>query len=74
MNDQEKLHVMSLALKEVKGKEVANLSRETLVSDLDLDSLDLVEIQLFFEAHLETVIKDPNKPIRTVGDLFDLVP
>jgi acyl carrier protein len=45
----------------------------TLLSDLKLDSLDVVELQIMYEDATNTVLDDPTYPIVTIGDLLQLM-
>jgi len=71
MTDQEKLQFVQGTLAELFKKTVT-LTEDTLLSDLDLDSLDLVELQMYYEDQTGKVSKDPTNPLRTVKDLIGL--
>lgn len=51
-----------------------SINGETLMSELKLDSLDIVELMMFYEDKLGQTIPDPKKEIKTVNDLLELLP
>ncbi|HYJ21713.1 MAG TPA: phosphopantetheine-binding protein [Solirubrobacterales bacterium] len=56
------------------GTERATLSREATLKDLDVDSLDLVELAQIVEDEFGIELRgDDVKDVRTVGDVVDLV-
>jgi len=75
MTDEEKLELLTNAINEVTGNFIdrAKLNKLTPVSAFDLDSLDVVEIQMYCEDRLGHPIQDSIDPIRTVGDLLLLL-
>lgn len=71
----DKLDFFKQAIADVKPKkEYSNLTLDTLLLDLDIDSLDAVELQMYYEEKTGVTTKDPVKPIKTVGDLLELMP
>jgi len=50
------------------------MTQSTTVSELKLDSFDIVELQMFYEDKTGTMIPDSTKPLVTVGDLLELLP
>jgi acyl carrier protein len=56
------------------GTERDGLSREATLEDLDVDSLDLVELAQIVEDEYGVELKgDDVKDVKTVGDVIDLV-
>ena len=56
------------------GTERDELSREALLEDLDVDSLDLVELAQIVEDEYGVELKgDDVKDVKTVGEVIDLV-
>jgi acyl carrier protein len=56
------------------GTERATLSREATLKDLDVDSLDLVELAQIVEEEFGIELRgDDVKDVRSVGDVVDLV-
>jgi acyl carrier protein len=56
------------------GTERGGLSREATLEDLDVDSLDLVELAQIVEDEYGVELKgDDVKDVKTVGDVIDLV-
>jgi len=72
MTDQEKLNFILETLQKVIKKDILSISPElSLVDDLELDSLDIVEIQIHYEETFNTRTKDSS--VSTVQDLMDLM-
>lgn len=76
MTKEEKLALLIEGIAEISGtiKEEVSLTESTKLSDLKLDSLDIVELQMFYEDQTGTMIPDTTKPLVTVGDLLELLP
>ena len=56
------------------GTERDGLSREATLEDLDVDSLDLVELAQIVEDDYGVVLKGEDmKELKTVGDAVDLI-
>jgi acyl carrier protein len=56
------------------GTERDQLSREASLEDLDVDSLDLVELAQIVEDEYGVVLKGEDmKELKTVGDAIDLI-
>lgn len=49
------------------------IKESTLLKDLNLDSLDIVELQVMYEEKTGKEIADPDKPLLTVKDLLNLL-
>ena len=72
MTSQEKLNFILETLQKVIKKDVTSISPEmNLVDDLELDSLDIVEIQIHYEETFNTRTKD--SLVYTIQDLMDLM-
>lgn len=76
MNNEEKMKLLIEGLKEIASKEISpnELKGSTLLSDLKLDSLDIVELLMFYEEKTGQVVPDPSKDMKTVDDLLTLLP
>lgn len=49
------------------------ITEDTSLKSLELDSLDIVEMQMYYEDKTGIETKDPDAPILTVGDLLDIL-
>lgn len=57
-------------------KETSNdMNIDTKLSDLELDSLDIVELQMLYEDEfsVETITTDDNCPLITIGDIIKIL-
>ncbi len=62
------------AAQEVNGKKLANLTKETVISKLGLDSVAVMELVSFFEEKLNIRMPDDDlAKVQTLGDLGALV-
>jgi acyl carrier protein len=50
-----------------------NVTDNTLLADLNFDSLDVIEISMLYEDQFIKVVKDPIAELKTIGDLLDLI-
>jgi acyl carrier protein len=73
MNLDSKKSFLQKTIAEMQGGDVPNFTEDTLLSDLNLDSLDIVELQMAYEDEMNVTIDDPDTPILTVGDLLQLM-
>lgn len=51
----------------------ADITVDTLIEDLGIDSLDLVELQLEYENDFKVELPDSTEEIKTVKDLINLL-
>jgi acyl carrier protein len=72
MTDQEKIQFVERAILTVFKKEV-QLTEETDLKDVGLDSLEIVELQMFYEDELKVEMPDTTDPVHTVKDLMKLM-
>jgi acyl carrier protein len=73
VTDQEVERTLYEALEDV-GADRSQLAREASFEDLDVDSLDLVELAQVVEDDFGVELKGEDmKDLRTVGDAIDLV-
>lgn len=72
MNIVEKREFLKSKIVEVKGKPVV-FTEDTKLSELGLDSLDVVELQMMYEDAFHVELEDPVDPIVTVGDLLKMM-
>lgn len=77
MTAQEKVDFLKVALYSLKiandGTEV-EFTADTKLTELDIDSLDAIELQMYYEEVNGVETSDPTGAIVTVGDLLDLMP
>lgn len=52
---------------------ITNISENTELADLGLDSLDVVELQMMYEAEFNCEIPDISIPLVTTGDILKLL-
>lgn len=74
MTEQEKLDFIKTALHELFSKEVTLTKDLKLIDDLNLDSLDIVEIQLYYEDVTKNILPDIEYQLITIGDLLKIMP
>lgn len=74
MSDIDKIVFLKSAIKELKGLDVPDLDRTMRLVDLKIDSLDAVELQMYYEDKTGVETRDPDKAVVTIGDLIDLMP
>jgi acyl carrier protein len=71
---EEKLEFVKSAIENIKGTKLEKtLNETTLLFSLGLDSLDVVELQLFYEDKSGKIAEDPLTPVLTAGQLIDLM-
>lgn len=68
MNFQEIVEIIS----EYKGVRPTEIKQETTFADLELDSLDTVDLVMKFEEKYDLTL-ELTEGISTVGDLFDVI-
>ena len=75
MNREEKLQFLKESITRigVKSLETISINEFTLLSDLNLDSLDIVELQIFYEEKTGNITSDPDYPPKSVRELLDLM-
>jgi acyl carrier protein len=71
MTDQEKFDFLKSAFNDLFKKQLPEITKDTPIQDLGLDSLDIVELQMEFEKRYDVEVPDPENDIKTVGDLLD---
>jgi acyl carrier protein len=75
MTDQEKIIFIRSALRDLNINAKADeFTASTALTDLDIDSLDAVELQMYYEEKTGVETADPTGPLVTVKDLMDLMP
>lgn len=72
MTDQEKIQFIEKAISTIFQQEV-QLTEETDLTDVGLDSLEIVELQMFYEEKLKIAMPDNADPVYTVKDLMKLM-
>jgi acyl carrier protein len=74
MNEEQVLQLVRDKLEEIKVEGAAGATMETTWEELDVDSLDLVELVQSLEDEYGIRIDDEQlKPVKTVGDAVRLV-
>lgn len=68
----DKLTMIIQGLKFLKAENFDNITLETSVEQLGLDSLDLVELQLYLEENFNIETQDPSRAVLTVKDISEL--
>ena len=75
MTDQDKIIFIRSALRDLNINTKADaFTASTVLADLDIDSLDAVELQMYYEEKTGVETADPDGPLVTVKDLMDLMP
>ena len=72
LSNEEKLNIIVDAIIKHKKNVELPITEKTVLVELSLDSLDIVELQVYIEDTHDVMIKDPASPIVTVGDLLNL--
>lgn len=67
---ENKLIYLQAAISKLKGGVKEDITLDTLLEDIGLDSLDVVDLQISYEDDHGVVLTDPVEPIVTVGDLI----
>lgn len=67
-----KFEFVQTAINDLLKKHVP-ITNETLLQDIGLDSLDIVELQMKYEETFNVELKDPSSPIITVADLLNAI-
>lgn len=74
MNIEQKMSLLKDALAELKVEfKDAELTVDTDLETLKLDSLDIVELQMLVEENNNITLKDATNPLKTIKDLLDLI-
>lgn len=73
MNTESNMEFLRETIAELQGGKIHNFTIETRLSDLGLDSLDVVELQMAYEDKMNIVIDDPTEALVTIGDLLLLM-
>ena len=74
MTQQEKIYFLKELIIELKGsKNYFEITKDTELYTVGLDSLDIVELQMMYEDKTKSIAKDPTTPINTVKDLIELM-
>ncbi len=74
MSETEKIQFLVTAIKDLFRKDIPTVTVDDDLSKLGLDSLDTVELQMYYEEKNGVETKDPSKPLKTIGDLLELMP
>lgn len=70
MNVAEKLEFIQASINELLKKEI-QITPDTVLLDIGLDSLDIVELEMKYEETFNVELKNPDFPIHTVADLIN---
>jgi len=71
MNTQDKIQFLQTAIAKLFNTRV-DLNLDDQLRDIGLDSLDVVELQLYYEEHFDVQLPD-TAVINTVGDIVALM-
>jgi len=74
MTDSEKIQALKEAIQATLDKDVGNIDENTKFADLEIDSLDAIELQMWLEDNKGIKTLDPKGAIKTVGDFLKLIP
>ena len=74
MTDQEKINFLVTAIKKLNGNEITDVTLDSTLSSLNIDSLDAIELQMYYEEVNGVETKDPTGAINTVRDIISLMP
>jgi acyl carrier protein len=69
----EKIDFLKKAILELKGKSPDTITEDTKLLDIGIDSLDSVELQMYYEDITGKQTTDPTTPVTTVKHLIDLM-
>lgn len=72
--NNEKIELLKGFIKKIKNLDTVELTFDTELATLELDSLDIVELQMMYEDTTDKTTLDPVKPILTVKDILELMP
>jgi acyl carrier protein len=67
--DTDKFEFLKIEINKLLKKEV-EITLDTVLLDIGLDSLDIVELQMGYEETFNVELKDIEQPIQTVADLI----
>lgn len=71
MTELEKLNFLQTAILAIFQREIT-LGMDDRLKDIGLDSLDVIELQLYYEEHFDVTLPD-TAVFNTVGDLIRLM-
>ncbi len=77
MNNDKKMELLKEGLQAISADskvDLASVTGSTSLSSLGLDSLDIVELLMYYEEKTGKTIPDPSKDMKTVDDLLKLLP
>lgn len=74
MTSEQKIEILKEAIKECLERDIEEINENTNFEDLDIDSLDAVEVQMWIEDNKNIVVSDPKGSIKTVSDFLLLLP
>lgn len=70
---EDKLNFVKSAIEELKGTKLESLNEDSMLLELGLDSLDIVELQMMYEDKTGKIAKDPTCAVLTPGQIIDLM-
>jgi acyl carrier protein len=80
MTTEEKIELLIEGIKSISHRSAdstidsVTINGDTLLSDLGLDSLDIVELQIFYEENTGHLLADPKKELLTINNLLEIIP
>lgn len=72
MTRPETLEFLIIAIKKINPA-ATSITEHSVLADIGLNSLDIVELQMYYEDETNTQVADPTVPLITVKDLLDLI-
>jgi acyl carrier protein len=72
MNEQQKIEFLQTAFKEMFKKDLV-LNADDVLYDLGIDSLDSIELVMYYEEQTGKQLPDTSAAIVTVKDMLDLM-
>lgn len=75
MTQDEKIRFVETAIQKLfPNVALKSLTLQTNLLELGIDSLGIVELQMYYEEISNTILPDSHNPVITVEDLIKLIP
>ena len=72
MTNEEKIKFIESAISKLSRKEV-KVKPTDILADMNIDSMDIIEMQMWYDDEFNTVSAEPTGPIITVLDLMNIM-
>lgn len=78
LTKEEKIEILIEGIKSIRHEsadyiiDFETINGDTLLSDLDLDSLDIAELQIFYEENTGQLLSDTKKELLTINNLLEI--